>query len=97
MGRALVCGTIGKGFEGLYVEEIGSAAMLYVEEIGSAAMLTVKKLAGVTPEVKLRESATTASEASRSVLKSRGDVTRSPEQRYQWSHKNNLSSPKILK
>ena len=48
--------------------------------------------AGVTPEVNLRTSMQARKRASKKsilALKPRADVTRSPSQRYQWSHKKN--------
>ena len=54
-------------------------------------MLAVKGLAGVAPEVNVREGASciplpSANKAAHSGLKSTGDVTRSPKQGYQWPH-----------
>ena len=59
-------------------------ACRYEEEISSAAMLTIDRLAGVAPEVNLREYVTCT--PSPSALKPRGDVTLSPKQGYQWPH-----------
>ena len=60
----------------------------YVEEIGSAAMLATKRLAGVAPEVNLRECITCMPlSCANKALKPKGDVTRSPKQGYQWPQK----------
>ena len=71
----------------------------YVGQIGLAAMLAVKRLAGVAPEVNLRNSVQARKHASESTLalKPRADVTRSPKQGYQWPHKKDMCPPKILK
>ena len=55
-------------------------------------LLAIKRLAAVTPEVKLRESHVCLHQVwirlpTLVALKSRGDITRSPKQRYQWPHK----------
>ena len=56
-------------------------------------MLAIKRLAGVAPEVDLKEHAThtplpSANKAEPTpALKPRGDITRSPKQMYQWPHK----------
>ena len=64
----------------------------------SAAMLATKRLAGVTPEVNLGELLCQMQiRLSTLALKSRGDVTRSPKQGYQWPHKKDSCPPKILK
>ena len=68
-----------------------------------AAMQATKRLAGVAPEVNLRECIShmplamlSANKAVHS-LKPRGDVTKSPKQGYQWPHKKDLYPPKIFK
>ena len=75
----------------------------YVEE-SSAAMLATKRSAGVAPEVNLGEciSPTPLPRTNKAeptlALKPRGDVPRSPKQRYQWPLKKKDSrSPKIKK
>ena len=63
-------------------------------------MLAAKMLAGVAPEVNLRNSAQArkcAGKKSTLALKSRADVTRSQKQGYQWPHKKDLCHTKILK
>ena len=78
-------------------------ACMYVEENGSAAMLAAKWVAGVAPEVNLRDHVKCMLLPSLNkalptlALKPRGDITRSPKQGYQWPHKKNLYPPKILK
>ena len=67
----------------------------YVEDNGSAAMLAAKKLAGVTSEVNLNEHAHLCQAWTR--LPTRGDITTSPKQEYQWPHKKGLYPPKIEK
>ena len=64
----------------------------YVGQSGSAAMLAVKRLAGVAPEVNLRNSMQARKHASESTLalKPRADVTRSPKQGYQRPHKKDM-------
>ena len=60
-----------------------------------AAILAVKRLAGVTLEVNLLENTCVTHTPPPSVkirlptltLKLRGDITISPKQRYQWSHR----------
>ena len=71
----------------------------YVGQSGLAAILAVKRSAGVTPEVNLRNSTQARKHASESTLtlKPRADITRSPKQGYQWSHKKDMCPPKILK
>ena len=60
----------------------------YVEEIGMAAMLVTKRLAGVTPELNLRECVICMPlHLPTLALKPKGEVTRSPKQGYQWSTK----------
>ena len=61
-----------------------------------------KRLAGVAPEVNLTGHTSytpllSANKAATLALKRRGDVTRSPKQRYQWPHKTDMCSPKIFK
>ena len=73
----------------------------YVEEIGSAAMLAAKRLAGVTPEVILRECIThtllpSVNKAAHLALKPRGDITRSPKHGYQWPHNKDLCPPNFF-
>ena len=70
-------------------------ACRYVEEIGMAAMLVAKRLAGVTPEVNLREYVICMPlpRLPTLTLKPKGDVTRSPKQGYQWPHKKGVYSP----
>ena len=68
----------------------------------SAAMLAAKRSAGVAPEMNLRECVThmllpSLNKAAPLALKPRGDVTRSPKQGYQWSHKKDSCPPKIFK
>ena len=61
-------------------------------------------LAGVTPELNLREHVTctlppSANKAIHSGFEThrpRGDITRSPKQRYQWPHKKNLCPPNFF-
>ena len=68
----------------------------YVDQ--NAAMLDAKRLAGVAPEVYLlHTSDETCKRGTHSGLKSRADVTRRPKQGYQFSDKNYLRSPNILK
>ena len=58
-----------------------------------AAMLAIYTDRGVTPEVNLRERISRIPPQSLNkaeptlALKPKGDVTRSPKQRYQWPHK----------
>ena len=69
-----------------------------MEEIGLAAMLAAKRPAGVAPKVNLTECVThmpppSVNKAEPTLaLKPRGDVTRSPKQKYQWAHKKGLMS-----
>ena len=66
---------------------------------GSAAMLAAKRLAGVAPEVNLRECICLHQARIRLptlALKPRGNVTRSPKQGYQWPHKKESCPPKIF-
>ena len=77
-------------------------ARRYLEEIGLAAMLAVKKLVGVTPEVNLRECVTHApppstNKAAHSGFETQINITRSPKQGYQWSHKKDLFPLKLKK
>ena len=67
----------------------------YVEEIGTAAMLVAKRLAGVTPEVNLRECVICMPLPTLPTLalEPKGDVTRSPKQGYQWPHEKEVYSP----
>ena len=67
------------------------AASMWVKS-GPAAMLAVKRLAGVAPEVNLRNSAQARKHASESTLalKPKADITRSPKQGYQWPHKKDM-------
>ena len=56
----------------------------YVEENGLAAMLATNRLAGVTPEVNIREHVTymplpSVNKAAHSSFETGGDVTRSPK------------------
>ena len=56
-------------------------------------MLTSKQLAGVTPEVNLRNSMQAGKHASKTstlALKPRADVTRSQKQGNQWPHDKDL-------
>ena len=56
--------------------------------------------AGVTPEVNLRnrtQARKSASENSTLALKPRADITRSPQQGYQWPQEKDLCPPKIKK
>ena len=71
----------------------------YVGQSGSAAMLAIKRLAGVAPEVNLRNSMQARKHASESTLalKPRADVTRSSKQGYQWPHKKDMCPPKSKK
>ena len=60
-------------------------------------MLAIKRLAGVTPEVNLREHVTCMPPlSSNKALKPRGDITRSPKQGYQWPHKKDSCLPNIF-
>ena len=66
-----------------------------------AAMLAIKRSAGVTPEVNLREGIShtplpSVNKATHSALKPRGDITRSPKQRYQWPNIKGFMSSKIF-
>ena len=65
------------------------SACRYEEEISSAAMVAAERLAGVAPEVNLRECVTCTPSP-------RGDVTVSPKQGYQWPHEKECP-PKNLK
>ena len=62
------------------------SACRYVEENGLAAMLANKRLAGVTPEVNLREHVTCSPLPTLALKpradKPRADTTRSPNQEY---------------
>ena len=65
----------------------------YMDPKGVAAMLAVKRSAGVTPEVNLRNQLYVGDEKKKwgdplLDLKRSADVAVSPEQRYQWQHKN---------
>ena len=64
-------------------------ACRYVEKNGSAGMLTRKRSTDVIPEVNLGKvyHACLCQVMATLALKPRGDVTRSPNQGYQWSHK----------
>ena len=73
-----------------------------VEENGLAAILATKRSAGVTQEVNLRKCVThmppiSVNKSDQSGFEPRGDVIRSPEQGYQWSHKKKLCPPKAYK
>ena len=77
-------------------------ARRYMGEIGSAAMLASKRLAGVVPEMNLREHATctplqSANKGAHSGFQTRGEVTRSPTHGYQWTHKKDLCPQIFLK
>ena len=74
-------------------------ACRYVEEIGAPAMLVAKRLAGVTPEVNLRECVICMPLPRMPILalKPKGDVTRSSKQGYQWPHKKQVYSPIFFK
>ena len=63
------------------------------EEFSSAAMQAAKRPAGVIPELRERVTCTPppiANKAATQTLKPRGDITRSPKQGYQGSHKKDL-------
>ena len=66
-----------------------------------AVMLAIKRMAGVTPEVNLRNPLHTGTKHARKestvALKPSTDITRCPEQGYQWPHKKYLSSKKFEK
>ena len=64
----------------------------YVDENGSVAMLAAKRSAGVAPEVNISDhtscmSLPSVNKVAHSSFETRGDVTRSPKQGYQWPHK----------
>ena len=61
-------------------------------------MLAVKRLAGVAPEVNLRNSIQARKHASKSTLalKPRADITRSLKQGYQWPHKKDMCPPNFF-
>ena len=66
-----------------------------------AAMLTIKRSAGVTEDVNFREPISymplpSANKAAHSGLKTRGDVTRSKKQDYQWPPKKGHPCPPIF-
>ena len=71
----------------------------YVGQSGSAAMLAVKRLAGVAPEVNLRNSAQARKHASKSTLalKHRADITRSPKRVSVAPQKGHVSSKNLKK
>ena len=68
-------------------------ALRVCERDAPAAMLATERLAGVAPEVNLRECVIhtpllSSNKAEPTLaLKPGGDVTRSPKQGYQWLHK----------
>ena len=74
----------------------------YVEEISSVAMLAAKRSTGVAPQVNLVECVThmylpSANKAKPNLaLKLRGDIIRSPKQRYQWPHKQDPCPPNFF-
>ena len=63
----------------------------YVEEIGSAAMLAAKRLAGITPDVNLRENVTcmplpNANKAAHSGFETQRRHHQKSIKGYQWLH-----------
>ena len=67
-----------------------------------AVMLAIYTGRGVAPEVNLREHIShmppqSSNKAAHSVLKPRGDITRSPKQGYQWPQKWTCVQQKFLK
>ena len=73
-------------------------ARRYVEENGLAAMLANKRLAGVTPEVNLRECVTrTPPPSANKVAYSDFETqSRRHQESKQWSHKKDLCPPIIF-
>ena len=73
----------------------------YMDQKASATMMPIKSLAGITPAVNLRNPLRTGDEVAKykgSILslKPGVDVTRSPKERYQRSHKKECCLPKII-
>ena len=71
-----------------------------MEEVSSATLLAAMRLAGVAPEVNLRERAACTPlqmqiRLPTLTLKPRGDINRSPEKGYRLSHKKDLYPPNI--
>ena len=67
-----------------------------MDKIRSAAMLATKRLAGVAPEVNLRECVTRMSPSSANKATCSGHIARSPKHEYQWPYKKGLVSSKIF-
>ena len=77
-------------------------AYRYLEEIGLAAMLAAKRLAGVTPEVNLKDHVTcmplaSVSKAAQSGFETQRRHHQSPKQGYQWPHRKDLCPPKFFR
>ena len=73
-----------------------------MDENGLAAMQVTKRLAGVTPEVNLRECGTcmpppSANKATHSGFETRKDVIISQKQGCQWPHRKDLKSSNFFK
>ena len=71
----------------------------YVEEIGLAAMLSAKQLAGVTPEVNLRECLThipltSANKVAHSGSETQTRCDQKSKTGYQWAHIKDLCPPR---
>ena len=65
--RCAACGTDGRGFEPWTSTNVCRHFYRYVEQKGSAAMLTSIQLAGVTPEVNLRNPLCAGEEAHKGI------------------------------
>ena len=77
-------------------------ACRYVEEISPVAIVATKRLAGVIPEVNLKECEThmplpSPNKTVHSGLKPRENATRRLKQGHVWLHKKYLCPPKIHK